>query len=68
MLYGGVTLEVYMLHIYNLPLDYVKQYIGNHTIAVIVTLVFCVLIAYVVSIVFNANKVWSKIGLLFKKC
>lgn len=65
---GGVTLEVYMIHIYNLPLDYVKQYIGNHTIAVIVTLVFCVLIAYVVSIVFNANKVWSKICLLFKMC
>lgn len=52
---GGVTLELYMLHIYNLPLDCAKQYIGNHTIAVLLTLAFCILTAYIVSIVFSSK-------------
>lgn len=49
-----------MLHIYNLPLNCVKQYIWNHTIAVLVTLALCILMAYMVLIVFNSKKVYAK--------
>ena len=50
-----------MLHIYNLPLDSVKQYIDNHTMAVLVSLALCILIAYMVSIAIKSKRIISKI-------
>lgn len=46
---GSITLELYMLHIYNVPLKYVEMVIDNHNLAVAVTTLLLIPIAYGIS-------------------
>lgn len=46
---GTITLELYMLHIYNVPLRYVERIIDNHNVAVAVTTLLLIPIAWGIS-------------------
>lgn len=45
---GGITLELYLLHIYNIPLNATMRIIDNKTIAICITVVLLIGIAYLV--------------------
>ncbi|MBR6640088.1 MAG: acyltransferase [Muribaculaceae bacterium] len=46
---GSLTLELYLLHIYDLPLTYIMNFIENRTIAIIITTIILIGIAYVIN-------------------
>ena len=46
---GTLTLELYLLHIYNLPLYAVMRFVGNRTISTVVVTVLLIGVAYIVS-------------------
>lgn len=50
---GTLTLELYLLHIYNLPLVAVMRCVGNRNISIIITTILLIVVSYVVSIVVN---------------
>lgn len=43
---GGITLELYLLHIYNIPLAAVARFISNREVAICVTVILLIPIAY----------------------
>ena len=46
---GTLTLELYLLHIYNLPLFVVMKVVGNRTLSIIITTLILVGVSYIVS-------------------
>ena len=62
---GTLTLELYLLHIYNLPLWAVMRYVGNRDISIIITTILLIAISYFVSIVMN--KAVEKLNIIGNK-
>ncbi len=48
---GTLTLELYILHLYNMPLYAVMKLVGNREISIVLTTIILIAVSYIVSIV-----------------
>lgn len=57
---GGITLELYLLHIYNILLNATMRIIDNKTIAICITVVLLIGVAYLVQNTISLTMKWLK--------
>ena len=51
---GGISLQIYLLHIYNRPLSFVREHFAsNNSLSIILTFIIVVGLAYLISFMIN---------------